>query len=94
MSNGELWDTFGQSPRPVAMISSVHVAGPPVHSARMSFGLSVVPALGEVAAYCKADVVGTYRAWLRHKLFRGHLTLNQSHASEANLAAITDRTGS
>jgi predicted PolB exonuclease-like 3'-5' exonuclease len=39
----------------------------------------------EIAAYCEADVVSTYRAWLRFELFRGKLTDVGFHTSEANL---------
>jgi hypothetical protein len=39
----------------------------------------------EIAAYCEADVINTYRAWLRFELFRGKLTDVGFHTSEANL---------
>ena len=41
--------------------------------------------IAEVAAYCETDVVNTYRVWLRYELFRGRLSENGLHASEANL---------
>ena len=41
--------------------------------------------LAEVAAYCEADVVATYRVWLVHELFRGTLTHAEFAASETNL---------
>lgn len=39
----------------------------------------------DVAAYCEADVVNTYRIWLRYELFRGRLAQPQFEASEACL---------
>src|SRR5262245_9993274 len=40
----------------------------------------------EVADYCEADVVNTYRVWLRYELFRGNLTPIQFQLSEQKLA--------
>ena len=39
----------------------------------------------EIAEYCESDVVNTYRAWLRHELFRGRLSGPEFEASEAGL---------
>ena len=39
----------------------------------------------EIAAYCESDVVNTYRVWLRYELFRGRLSNDKFHASEACL---------
>jgi predicted PolB exonuclease-like 3'-5' exonuclease len=39
----------------------------------------------EIAEYCESDVVNTYRVWLRYELFRGRLSDEQFHASEACL---------
>ena len=39
----------------------------------------------EIADYCESDVVNTYRVWLRYELFRGRLSDESFHASEANL---------
>jgi predicted PolB exonuclease-like 3'-5' exonuclease len=33
--------------------------------------------IGEVAQYCEADVVNTYRLWLVYELFRGNITAKQ-----------------
>ncbi len=38
----------------------------------------------EISDYCEADVVNTYRLWLRYELFRGRLTEANFKASEAN----------
>jgi 3'-5' exonuclease len=40
----------------------------------------------EIADYCAADVVNTYRVWLRYELFRGRLTETEHQASEGGLA--------
>jgi 3'-5' exonuclease len=40
----------------------------------------------EIAEYCEADVVNTYRVWLRYELFRGRLRENEHQSSERNLA--------
>ena len=34
--------------------------------------------LDEIAAYCLEDVTNTFRLWLRHELFCGHLTRSSS----------------
>lgn len=49
--------------------------------------------LNEVCNYCEADVVVTYRVWLRYELFRGGLTRQEHHASEMALAAFVQETG-
>ena len=41
--------------------------------------------IGDIAEYCKSDVVNTYRVWLRYELFRGRLTDAGFQASEASL---------
>jgi len=46
----------------------------------------------EIANYCQADVVNTYRIWLRFELFRGRLTEAQFQASEQNLIDYLQRT--
>jgi hypothetical protein len=33
--------------------------------------------ISEVAQYCEADVVNTYRLWLVYELFRGAITTEQ-----------------
>jgi len=40
----------------------------------------------EIADSCAADVVNTYRVWLRYELFRGRLTETEHQASERSLA--------
>lgn len=40
----------------------------------------------EIAAYCRSDVVNTYRCWLRYELFCGRLDRSQFTASEKALA--------
>jgi 3'-5' exonuclease len=40
----------------------------------------------ESAAYCRSDVVNTYRCWLRYELFCGRLDRSQFTASEKALA--------
>src|SRR5262249_4956309 len=40
----------------------------------------------EIADYCEADVVNTYRIWLRYELFRGRLSESEHNASERDLA--------
>ena len=40
----------------------------------------------EIAEYCEADVVNTYRVWLRCELFRGRLNESEHQASERSLA--------
>jgi len=39
----------------------------------------------EIAEYCESDAVNTYRVWLRYELFRGRLSAEQFHGSEAGL---------
>jgi predicted PolB exonuclease-like 3'-5' exonuclease len=39
----------------------------------------------EIADYCEADIVNTYRVWLRHELFRGKLKMSQFENSEQKL---------
>jgi predicted PolB exonuclease-like 3'-5' exonuclease len=41
--------------------------------------------IGDVASYCEADVVNTYRVWLRYEPFRGVLSRSEFDASEDNL---------
>jgi len=43
----------------------------------------------EIADYCEADVVNTYRVWLRYELFRGRLSESEHQTSERNLAEFT-----
>jgi predicted PolB exonuclease-like 3'-5' exonuclease len=38
--------------------------------------------IDEVAAYCREDVVNTYRIWLLHELFCGRLSVGEYEASE------------
>ena len=45
----------------------------------------------EIAAYCRSDVVNTYRIWLRHELFAGRLGDAEFAASEKDLAAFLAR---
>jgi 3'-5' exonuclease len=40
----------------------------------------------EIAGYCEADIVNTYRVWLRYELFRGRLSGIEHQASERSLA--------
>jgi 3'-5' exonuclease len=47
----------------------------------------------EIADYCETDVVNTYRAWLRHELFRGSLTNDGLQMSEADLSGYLKRRG-
>jgi predicted PolB exonuclease-like 3'-5' exonuclease len=42
----------------------------------------------EIAAYCRSDVVNTYRCWLRYELFCGRLDRSQFTASEKALADV------
>jgi 3'-5' exonuclease len=42
--------------------------------------------INEIADYCEADVVNTYRIWLRYELFRGRLSEGEHEASEHSLA--------
>src|SRR5262245_759205 len=49
--------------------------------------------LNQVRDYCEADVVATYRVWLRYELFRGGLTRQEHDASEMALAAFVQDTG-
>jgi len=42
----------------------------------------------EIAAYCRSDVVNTFRIWLRHELFLGRLGEAEFAASEKELAAF------
>src|SRR5262245_13907340 len=49
--------------------------------------------LSEVCGYCEADVVATYRVWLRYELFRGGLTRQEHQASEMALAAFLQDSG-
>ncbi|UYN94676.1 MAG: ribonuclease H-like domain-containing protein [Enhydrobacter sp.] len=39
----------------------------------------------EIAAYCRSDVVNTYRVWLRYELFCGRLNAAEFAASERDL---------
>ena len=39
----------------------------------------------EVARYCETDVVNTYRVWLVYELFRGSITIEELHWSEAQI---------
>lgn len=43
--------------------------------------------LKEISDYCVADVVNTYRLWLRYELFRGALTEEEFAASGESIAA-------
>ena len=45
--------------------------------------------LDEIAAYCRADVVATYRVWLALKLVRGELSPEAYRASETDLLRLT-----
>jgi predicted PolB exonuclease-like 3'-5' exonuclease len=45
----------------------------------------------EIAAYCRSDVVNTYRCWLRYELFCGRLDRSQFGASEQMLADFLKR---
>ena len=42
--------------------------------------------IAEVAQYCESDVLNTYRLWLVYELFRGGITSEQLHFSEAQAA--------
>lgn len=42
----------------------------------------------EIAAYCRSDVVNTYRCWLRYELFCGRLCAAELDRSEILLAAF------
>ena len=42
----------------------------------------------DVAHYCEADIVATYRLWLRYELFRGTLTKEGFDASEEDLTGF------
>jgi predicted PolB exonuclease-like 3'-5' exonuclease len=42
--------------------------------------------INEVAQYCEADVLNTYRLWLVYELFRGTITTEQLAHSEAQVA--------
>jgi predicted PolB exonuclease-like 3'-5' exonuclease len=44
----------------------------------------------EIADYCRADVVNTYRAWLRYELFCGRLSKQAHGESEAMLDGFLD----
>src|SRR5215472_14033885 len=39
----------------------------------------------EVARYCESDVLNTYRVWLVYELFRGSITIEELHWSEAQI---------
>jgi len=39
----------------------------------------------EIVEYCEADIVNTYRVWLRYELFRGRLSDKEFLASESSL---------
>jgi 3'-5' exonuclease len=41
--------------------------------------------INEIADYCEADVVNTYRIWLRYELFRGRLSESEHETSELSL---------
>ena len=45
----------------------------------------------EIAAYCRSDVLNTYRCWLRYELFCGRLDPARFKASESALAEFLDR---
>jgi predicted PolB exonuclease-like 3'-5' exonuclease len=45
----------------------------------------------EISAYCRSDVLNTYRIWLRYELFRGALGEVDFAASESELAAFLER---
>ena len=45
----------------------------------------------EIADYCEADVVNTYRVWSRYELFRGRLNESEHQASERKLADFIGR---
>jgi len=47
----------------------------------------------EIAAYCRSDVVNTYRCWLRYELFCGRLGRSQFTASETALADFLSARG-
>jgi predicted PolB exonuclease-like 3'-5' exonuclease len=51
-------------------------------------GLFAAGRHGEIAAYCRSDVVNTYRCWLRYELFCGRLGERTLAASEAALAGF------
>jgi 3'-5' exonuclease len=42
----------------------------------------------EIADYCEADVVNTYRVWLRYELFRRNVAKMEFDASETDLTAL------
>jgi 3'-5' exonuclease len=48
----------------------------------------------EIAEYCEADVLNTYRVWLRYELFRGRLTETTHQASELMSSSSGTRTQS
>ncbi len=47
----------------------------------------------EIAAYCRSDVVNTYRCWLRYELFCGRLDARKFSASEKALADFLSTRG-
>ena len=47
--------------------------------------------IAEIAAYCRSDVINTYRVWLRYELFRGALGEVEFAASESELSAFLGR---
>jgi predicted PolB exonuclease-like 3'-5' exonuclease len=47
----------------------------------------------EIAAYCRSDVVNTYRCWLRYELFCGRLDERKFSASEESLAGFLSARG-
>lgn len=44
----------------------------------------------EIAAYCRSDVLNTYRCWLRYELFCGQLTASEFSRSETALTAFLE----
>jgi predicted PolB exonuclease-like 3'-5' exonuclease len=47
----------------------------------------------QIAEYCEADVVNTYRVWLRYELFRGRLIDAEFQAGEGNLVEFVKARG-
>jgi hypothetical protein len=39
----------------------------------------------EAAGYCESDVLNAYRVWLVYELFRGSITIEELHWSEAQI---------
>ena len=48
--------------------------------------------INEIANYCEADVVNTYRVWLRYELFRGRLTESEHEAMRSFSQSMTYET--